>query len=696
MWGNLTFHVLWANFLLINGQLFKSIGTFTVLFADNPLFSTALFLSYDYINEDYGKTETVVLPVSNQDVSETTAESWPEADSTAANTGQASKVPSTRPRAGVARTWTTGESLIATFAFLSLCLLAAHKKKRPALKEQKQWTQKEGQPFGTLEGGSSSAQEREGTSESPVSAHKAKEQSRVEIVRGLLPLAVRLALALDSQESQVLLDGARESVKKAEAAGASATKEAGREMHLDNAVQALRRLHQMSLQQAQALAKAGSKVPNFSLLDQDESGGVMTALLSDIIEGEAVFPFVVYLRSLQQSAINVCQKFDVAHKRLLMSARFANEADGELLLSAAAELEWLRSMGDRKAHILQRARKVEETAMSGIRIRLLSTVEEWMRTLHLTCTVLNVYVGLVPDTVEASPEEGGASAYNNSESIQLLMKKLECARELMGSIDREKQAVEASTSVESADASFGRVEKLHEKTLDLLEDCWELTKIMSPPRTELNSEDLALLTKATTETSAFAEIQISSTRANLSTVRGRCSSSLNSRGGELTVARQLNPPLKEQLLDDAVAIEESVAVHYEATQNAVKELRSKNCLADATVVLDEMEESLANLVKYNERSMTLVLQSNLQVFLEDEVESSFRAAEHVFSSGVTFPGPKIADLHKLRSLLNEARKEAGSASTFAEAVQTAAKVRSHAGAIDDMLKNHQRSLLKLH
>ncbi|CDI86511.1 hypothetical protein, conserved [Eimeria praecox] len=574
---------------------------------------------------------------------------------------------------------------------LVLCalFLSAERKTRILSTPESSSKEEPSYPSRKAAGEDASTQENGTASKRPV-GDKSEALRRLQRVRVLLPAASRLAAAVGTTEAQKLLGSVQKAFSEARSAAESDEKRL--ESSLNDGMQALRSLHQAALQQAKVLAQDGAQVPVFSLLESEEVEGSMENELEHVIEGDTVLPFMVYLRSLQESVIGLSRRFEDAHERLLAETHFADERDEYMLVSAVAELEWLLSLGERKRQVIQRATTLKGCAICGIRIHLRCHVEEWMRTLQGSMELLQAYVGLVSNAIQSSFENPNPLelAEEDSSSVHNLRRKLTEVKELLSELRKAKQDVHASTSVGSAAAAFKKAEQIKGEAQTLLDDCWDTTKVLPSPNHELTTSDTALLARSATKALVIADEENAAIGASLSTVYSRCSDALQKSDTAMANAKHINPAVAEQLRAHAKETEDRVALHMKRIQHSATQLQSTEDLTDAIMLLEDLGEHIPVLVECNKRAVLLVLESYLHTLLEEDIQASVKAAAHAFSSKLTLTGPNKMLFEKLQRRFNKAKMAATKAANLTEAAQAAAKIRMHGEALSDFASDLRR------
>ncbi|CDJ27042.1 uncharacterized protein EMH_0079020 [Eimeria mitis] len=580
---------------------------------------------------------------------------------------------------------------LGAFLTLSLCVwfLSAGKKPRPVSSEGAS------EPSDDITGKGFSTQSGS-LAITPLVGSQSEELRRLQRVQMLLPSASRLAAAIGTPEAQKLLGSAQKASTEARLAAKSVLDGKRLTVSLNSAVDALRSLHQVALQQAKALVQDGADIPVFSLIESEEVEDSVKNEVDHVIEGQSVLPYMVYLRTVQESVIDISRRFEDARKRLLAETEFSDERDEQMLVSAATELEWLLSLSERKRQAVRRATTLKGCAISGVRVHLKCLVEEWTRTIQGNAELLHAYVDLVSSGIEASFEDYSPAdlAVEDTSTVCTLRRKLAKVKELLSEMRRAKEAVHTSQSVGSSVAAFKRAEQLQGEAKDLLDDCWETTKLLPPPKSELSPSDVAVLGRTAKKLQIVTEEHNAAVGDSLSVVYRRCSDALQKGSTGEESAKYINPSVAEQLRAEALATEGKLALHYQEVQEAVAKLQNAGELTDALILLEDLEGHIPVFVECNKRAVLLVLETYLQTLLEEDIRASVKTAARTFSSKLILTGPNRMHFEKLRGRFNKAKTAVNKATTLTEAAQAAAKVRMHADALSDFASIQWRGRLE--
>ncbi|CDJ59919.1 hypothetical protein, conserved [Eimeria maxima] len=540
-------------------------------------------------------------------------------------------------------------------------------------------------------GGEASTHDEDTASETTAN-DPSEEMRRLQTVRGLLPAASRLAAAIGTSEAENILSSVHKSFSVVGHTAGLALDSKRIEDSIKSGLQGLRLLHTVALRHAAALADDGTLVPSFSVLESEEVGTWVEDEIKHVFEGDTVLPFIVYMHSLKQSVIDISQRFTRARDRLSMVTPFRDERDEDRLISAAAELDWLLSLGERKRQMIERAATLKDCAISGVRIHLKYHVEEWIRTLQGSLELVHAHVDLVSNDLESSFENSSTleHAVEDTGNIHTIRRKLAKVNDLLQGMRRAKQAVHESTSVEIGVSAFKEAEQLMKEAQDLVDDCWEAANTLSSRQVELSSSDVALLESAAAKTRVIVDEQKASIVASLSIVHNRCLDALHGDGTMMASAKHINSSVAEHLRSQAFSIEQMVASRYQGMQNIATQLRETKDLKDATSLLENLEEYLPIFVELNKRAVLLVLESYLHIMLEDDIQASVKIATRASSSKFLITGPNRMHFEDLRLQFDDAKKMANNASNLTEAVKAAANVSQHAYALNDFAEGRWR------
>ena len=148
-------------------------------------------------------------------------------------------------------------------------------------------------------------------------------------MRELLPAAEGLAAALRSAKARNLLMKVQESVWELEREEPKVMSRKGLGRPLEDALAALRELHQAAIERVEAMAQDAAFLPPFPVLGPWAEGAEPDTI-SDIEQGlerETVRACLVSLRSIHQSTKSLSQRFTEVQRRL-SAEQFADERDG--------------------------------------------------------------------------------------------------------------------------------------------------------------------------------------------------------------------------------------------------------------------------------------------------------------------------------------------------------------------------------
>ncbi|CDJ54007.1 hypothetical protein, conserved [Eimeria brunetti] len=686
MRGNFSAKVLWVCVLLRHEQLLPATEAFAALATAGSLLHSTGTLSIS----EYDETHSNLLQGASFDTFAARAASQGAPDLRPVDNSLTSDVPLPK----LERRKVRNSALAKGFgAILALCLcfwlVSNNKGKVPT-----ELGGAANEPSEETAGEEASAHDSGLTNKSSLSG-QSEELKKLQKVRALLPSASRLAAAIGTTDAQKFLGTVQKASSEAEFAAEYALSSKSLGASFNGAMDALRSLHRLALQQATALAQDGAEVPVFSLVEPGEGESWVEDELGHILEGDTVLPFTLYLRSLQQSVIDISRRFEDARERLLAKAEFSDEGDEQMLVSATSELEWLLALSEKKRQVVQKATTVKGCAICGVRIHLKCHLEEWIRSIRGSAELLHAYVGLVSNSLEASFQDPSSTAHTveDSSNAYTLSKKLADVKKLVGEMRKLKQAVHERTSVASAAADFKKAEQLMGEAQTLLDDCWETTKSLPSPNDVLGTADSALLERTAAKAQVFADEQNAAIGASLSIVYRRCSDAIQERDKVTGNTKHISPSVAERLRAGAMATEKKVAVHYQEMQKIATQLQGTHDLKDAISLLENLEEHLPALVECNKRALLLVLESYLQTLLEEDIQASLKAATRAFSSKLILSGPNKVLFEKVRGRFNRAKTAASEATNLTEAAQAAAKIRMHAEALSEFAVDQWRSRL---
>lgn len=684
MTGKFSAGLLWVCVLLRYEQMLPATEAFLAHMPAEDMWPTAGTMSIS----EFAETQTDLLLGASLDTFEERVENLATTESRTIGSSPTLGVPSPKPEVKGSRKPAVFKGLGAILA-LVVCVwfLSADKKTGAVSEAGSALGDEASEPFYEAAEGAST-QDYHLASKLLVD-DELKERRRLERVRGLLPSASRLAAAVGTNEAQKQLINLQKALSAASLAAKSPLNDNRVEESLTCAMDALRSLHRTAVQQATVLAQDGAEVPVLSLLDSGELEDSVKNELQHVIDDESVAPFTVYMRSLQDSVIDMSRRFERSRERLLAATEFTDEKDENMLVSAAVELEWMRTLRERKRQVVSRATTMKKCAVCGIRVSLKFEVEERIRIMQGSVELLGARLSLISNAIEDSFETSSAPkrAVEDTGKLHTVRKKLADVKELLNEVKKEKEAVHVSSSVGSAAAAFRKAEQIMGEAQAMLDDCWDATNDLPPPNQELSTGDIAILARSAAKAQAIADEQKAGVVSNVAVVYNRSSHGVQEDGTVVESIKRISPLVAEQLRAQAKETEEQMMWHYQDMQEAATQLQTTDELTDGMILLGNVHEHVPNLVECNKRAVTLALDSYLYTLLQEDIQASMKAVSRVFSGETLFTAQNRMHIEQLRRGFNKAKTAVSTATTLTEAAEAAGKMRMNAEGLTDFARD---------
>lgn len=202
-------------------------------------------------------------------------------------------------------------------------------------------------------------------------------RARLQKIKGLLPAAKRLALAVSTDESAKLLTTRQGAVEDGGAAATSLVDNRTLERFLTKTEGALRRLHQASIEHAKQVIQAAKFLPALLAFGPwgEETFDSSHKVGACVNFQRAELLFKSYLSPCEHAG-GLNERLEEVEKQVLSKLRFENAGDGDVLLTTAAAVGSLRATSESMTHAVTVAGDLGKDSVFGIKCTIIGNHNE--------------------------------------------------------------------------------------------------------------------------------------------------------------------------------------------------------------------------------------------------------------------------------------------------------------------------------
>ena len=530
-----------------------------------------------------------------------------------------------------------------------------------------------------------------GEVESSTEDKRAKTRGRLEAVRALLPAAERLVAALRSAEAQNLLRKVQESVRALETQETEVKSSKGLEGPLEDALAAFRELHQAAVERVEAMAQNAAFLSPFPLLGpwgEEPEAEAVSDVQHGLADQETVRAFVISLRSFYQSAKSLSQRFlDV--QRRLSTEHFADERDGQLLIAAAKDLEYLRTTDIIRIRTIEVAEKLKEGTVHAIRTLLLWEREFGLLHIRSDVESMQLYADLARESANTSPAPRVASALN------ALHAELKLTTALLDRLQSDVQTMRTSNTVGLIVEADMRARQLQRWATASLERCLDLQRGIATLPQDLND--------ASRQKLAELARRLNQRATSLNSIVKGASNEAEEVAGDLLPSptdpsksgpQHVNGNIAISLLQSLKAIGHMAESRVQDIESVEQALQEVNLLRPGMEQVQTAAASVTSLATDKKTALFMLLSCRLTAFLERDAELISHVVNQVALPCFNQSHPESVELKELQRRLNADKAALKAATTLTEAARAAASMRAHANTFVELAHTELRDSVR--
>lgn len=510
--------------------------------------------------------------------------------------------------------------------------------------------------------------------------------ARLEKVRGLLPVAKKLASLVAWTESKQLLSRVQESVGALEAQPAETQDSKNLEEALENGLDALRKLHEAAIERADAIMQTEISRSASGLMGLDvEEAPEAISEIDEEIEAETVRPFMTFLHSLHERDDGLCCLLGNVRVRLSKGGRFADEQDERLLQAAAEGLEFLYAASESRTQVIRTSEILHKSVFGGLRDLFCMERHEVFMQLYEALALLHLFADLERAGERATRDAAETASPPDAEEqtpLNTLERGLREVAELLPQLSAEAEVMGTATTPVAVFAANARAERLEKQARSLLEMCWKTAGTLPnlPERLSMTHRQVVMraalsahkhvVSKANTVKGILSDIAESTSKA----APGRHPSTAHD-------TQHLNASIRAALLASAGEAADQANMVARDAEELVQILKQLDQLKPTMEYLQRLTRNAIRIGEEEEKVRLLLQRSRLLSFLESDMNYGAIVASRAGSHEVDLSSPVYQKMADLQRQLNAALTAAEKASTLMEAADTVAAVRRHADAL---------------
>lgn len=491
--------------------------------------------------------------------------------------------------------------------------------------------------------------------------------ARLENVKGLLPTASRLALAVGSAESKRLLADVEQIVGNAPHMTMDSK---GIEDSVASALGALCRLQQAAIEGAAAIMQADSSLPGFpSLGFRKQSIPEITLDLEKHTDQKTVKAFLQTFRSFYESDGCLLEGSHQAAKRVSAQKLFEDEMHGERLLRTALAMETLKDISACRRRLAAMGADLGRGVLQAAKGLLLAERENSMADIKAFKDFVEVRVALERSTENAALRR---TSIEHDSALAALESNVTRIGSLLAELHWNTAKTRESPTLLGAIAEGGEVGRLDGEARELMMQCASVANSLPAIPGHLNSRTSQLVTDAIEK----ARSRALSASANLLLVVREARRTLGQRNAD--AAQQLSCALKKRFFEEATELE---AREKSRRHDSSSSLGVVQWTGTVEVAIEELKKANDELVRQTiDKGAAEMLScgSRLAVFLENDLNAIVNEVNRVAARGSTLSGFAKRKYQEVQRQFDAALETVKDASTLAEAAEAAAELRMRA------------------
>ncbi|CDJ64143.1 hypothetical protein, conserved [Eimeria necatrix] len=439
----------------------------------------------------------------------------------------------------------------------------------------------------------------------------AEVEAKLKNVREMLGAAGALVEALATPEASRLLLGAEEELRKAEKLEKEFEEAAAVEVHVENALKELRRLHAAALREGRALEEENEQASHILPLWDPESETDPPFLINGQYDlSDSVQRMLHTFTSVTDMSQELCEDFNDVSRSLLICGQFDCEGDSELLRDAANYIRYLKHNLSAQQGIKHVADRLRETIFAGVKSRELRKREASLVLLQDDTVQLQIFVRLA----KADEKSHLKSPAGMHEGVAPLEVMLGDAETLLATMRMLLKEIENCNSMETMFVAAGQFDEIGLTAMELMQTVQEHAATL--PK-HFGGIEKHIRVSVVADSGRIHEACVSKSKAVLEVLENakkKLEKGLQSdQSPKRAAAKKLDSGMYEQLLG---SVQEATDRLKQTVLQTAETLQTMQQVEDVGAVLNALEaqeKNMLDLLRQEEEAHLLVLDT---VFLD--------------------------------------------------------------------------------